>query len=691
MIQAGQLLSNMLQQTRTSGSKQIELSPNQVVKGTIVKVLPDQGAIVQIGGMQMVAKMETNLEAGQKAWLQVQGNTEPLTLKVVHTEAGQTTKEASQEGLLRSFGLPNQPELKEALQFLLDKNLPVNKQTLMELGQIIKTQGSGTDVMQAVQTALTKQIPITQDVVLALRSFLFGNNISDSIRAFLQQVTDTLATLSLQSEATGANEQTQTTPQGGSSASVSPQPQLQQTLRTLASLLQSLPLQLNEEPPLLNGNLGMLGKQVIGNPSQTSLPQHIGNQEAEAGQQTGTGVQNGTSSVGIGQQTGQQTNLLNQVPIQQRPMSSALFDNTAPFSSTQGSNAQQGGNAGVISGAEADAQTRLNGGINGGNGPATLKQTEGTGQSSSLPSSGNTRTLTESVIITGNSNQTLTGVGESNQNRQQQTSMQAPMQNFSVNTKIQASGMLAPEESLKQPSTISNQAVSSQSNEGTSANQAQLRKETGILQQKLELLGVSNERHIFQAGRTGKEAIDQQQLQNIKSLLLQVAQASQGVSLVLKETAEQLLQHITGQQLMMSTSQQTQPLTHVMMQIPIKTEQGEDTAFVQVEARKQKGGQLDPGNCRLFFQLDLHALGMTMVDVSIVNRITTIQVYNDQPWLEKLIQSEKQTFTQQLQEVGYQLSILRVLPLPEAKSGNGGLIRETEQLNSNYTGVDLRV
>lgn len=689
MIQAGQLLSNMLQQTRTSGSKQIELSPNQVVKGTIVKVLPDQGAIVQIGGMQMVAKMETNLEAGQKAWLQVQGNTEPLTLKVVHTEAGQTTKEASQEGLLRSFGLPNQPELKEALQFLLDKNLPVNKQTLMELGQIIKTQGSGTDVMQAVQTALTKQIPITQDVVLALRSFLFGNNISDSIRTFLQQVTDTLATLSLQSEALGANEQTQTTPQGGSSASVSPQPQLQQTLRTLASLLQSLPLQLNEEPPLLTGNLGMLEKQVIGNPSQTSLPQHIGNQEAEAGQQTGTGVQNGTSSVGIGQQTGQQTNLLNQVPIQQRPMSSALFDNTAPFSSTQGSDAQQGGNAGGISGAEADAQTRLNGGINGGNGPATLKQTEGTGQSSSLPSSGNTRTLTESVIITGNSNQTLTGIGESNQNRQQQTSMQAP--NFSVNTKNQASGMLAPEESLKQPSTISNQAVSSQSNEGTSANQAQLRKETGILQQKLELLGISNERHIFQAGRTGKEAIDQQQLQNIKSLLLQVSQASQGVSLVLKETAEQLLQHITGQQLMMSTSQQTQPLTHVMMQIPIKTEQGEDTAFVQVEARKQKGGQLDPGNCRLFFQLDLHALGMTMVDVSIVNRITTIQVYNDQPWLEKLIQSEKQTFTQQLQEVGYQLSILRVLPLPEAKSGNGGLIRETEQLNSNYTGVDLRV
>ncbi|MDN9010304.1 hypothetical protein [Brevibacillus laterosporus] len=689
MIQAGQLLSNMLQQTRTNGSKQIELSPNQVVKGTIVKVLPEQGAIVQIGGMQMVAKMETNLEAGQKAWLQVQGNTEPLTLKVVHTEAGQTTKEASQEGLLRSFGLPNQPELKEALQFLLDKNLPVNKQTLMELGQIIKTQGSGTDVMQAVQTALTKQIPITQDVVLALRSFLFGNNISDSIRAFLQQVTDTLATLSLQSEALGTNEQTQTTPQGGSSTTASPQ--LQQSLRTLASLLQSLPLQLNEDMPLLNGNSGMLGKQAIGNSTQTSLPQNIGNQEAEAGQQTGAGVQNGASSVGIGQQTGQQTNLLNQSPIQQKPVSSALPDNTAPFPSAQGSNAQQGGNGGVISGAEADAQSRLNGSINGGNGQATLKQTEGTSQSSSLPSSGTTRTLTESVIITGNSNQTLTGAEESNQNRQQQTSMQAPMQNSSVNTRIQASGMLAPEESLKQPSAISNQTGSPQSNEGTSADQAQLRKETGILQQKLELLGVSNERHIFQAGRTGKEAIDQQQLQNIKSLLLQVTQASQGVSLALKETAEQLLQHITGQQLMMSTSQQTQPLTHVMMQIPIKTEQGEDTAFVQVEARKQKGGQLDPGNCRLFFQLDLHALGMTMVDVSIVNRITTIQVYNNQAWLEKLIQSEKQTFTQQLQEVGYQLSILRVLPLPEAKSGNGGLIRETEQLNSNYTGVDLRV
>ncbi|PPA88240.1 hypothetical protein C4A76_09245 [Brevibacillus laterosporus] len=689
MIQAGQLLSNMLQQTRTSGNKQIELSPNQVVKGTIVKVLPEQGAIVQIGGMQMVAKMETNLEAGQKAWLQVQGNTEPLTLKVVHTEAGQTTKEASQEGLLRSFGLPNQPELKEALQFLLDKNLPVNKQTLMELGQIIKTQGSGSEVMQSVQTALTKQIPITQDVVMALRSFLFGNNISDSIRAFLQQVTDTLATLPLQSEAAGAAEQTQTASQGASSASASPQ--LQQSLRTLATLLQSLPLQLNEETPLLNGNSGMVPKQVMGNPSQTSLQQNISNQEAGTGQQTGVGLQNGGSSVGLGQQTGQQQNLSNQSPIQQKLMSSSLADDTTTFLSTQGSNVQKGINAGVISGADADAQTQLNGNINGGRGQAALQQTEGTSQSSSLPSSGTTRTLTESVITTGNSNQTINPRGDSNQNSQQQSSVQAPVQNSTVNTMIRSSGMLASEESSNQQSIVNNQAVSSQSNEGSSVDQSHLRKSTGILQQKLELLGVTNERNIFQAGRTGTETIDQQQLQNIKSLLLQITQASQGVSLALKETAEQLLQHITGQQLMMSTSQQTQPLTHVMMQIPIKTEQGEDTAFVQVEARKQKGGQLDPGNCRLFFQLDLHALGMTMVDVSIVNRITTIQVYNDQAWLEQLIQSEKQTFTQQLQEVGYQLSILRVLPLPDAKSGNGGLTRETEQMKSNYTGVDFRV
>lgn len=681
MIQAGQLLSNMWQQARTSGSKQVELSPNQVVKGTIVKVLPEQTAIVQIGGMQMVAKMETNLEAGQKAWLQVQGNTEPLTLKVVHTEAeaGQTSKEASQEGLLRSFGLPNQPELKEALQFLLDKNLPVNKQALMELGQIIKTQGSGTDVMQSVQTALTKQLPLTQDVVLALRSFLFGNNISDSIRAFLQQVNDTLATLSLHSEGEGTAEQNQTTSQGGSSASASPQ--LQQPLRTLATLLQSLPLQLNEKTPLLNGSPAMLPKQVIANLSQTSLNQTVD------GQQTGVGLQNGAPSV----QTGQQTNRLNQPPNQQGLMPSSLGDKVATFFS--GSNVQQGVNTGVPSGVGGDPLTRLEGSLGGGRGQATLQQIEGEGQSALFLPSGTTRTPTQPVSNTGNKNQTIDNVGKSNPNSQQQTGVPILEQNSPIMTTSRSSGMPVSEDpsSIKQQSLMNNQTVSLQADDGSAVDQPHLGKSSGVLQQKLELLGITNERNLFQAGRTGNETIDQQQLQNIKSLLLQITQAPQGVSLAIKEASEQLLQHITGQQLMMSTSQQTQPLTHVMMQIPIKTELGEDTAFVQVEARKQKGGQLDPGNCRLFFQLDLHVLGMTMVDVTIVNRITTIQVYNDQSWLEKLIQSERQTFTQQLQEVGYQLSILRVQPLPDAKSGNGGLTRDTEQMKSNYTGVDLRV
>ncbi|QOS99661.1 hypothetical protein JNUCC42_02485 [Brevibacterium sp. JNUCC-42] len=683
MIQAGQLLSNMWQQARTSGSKQVELSPNQVVKGTIVKVLPEQTAIVQIGGMQMVAKMETNLEAGQKAWLQVQGNTEPLTLKVVHTEAGQASKEASQEGLLRSFGLPNQPELKEALQFLLDKNLPVNKQTLLELGQIIKTQGSGTDVMQSVQTALTKQLPLTQDVVLALRSFLFGNNISDSIRAFLQQVNDTLATLSLHSEGKGTAEQNQTTSQGGSSASTSSQ--LQQPLRTLATLLQSLPLQLNEKTPLLDGSPAMLPKQVIASLSQTSLNQTVD------GQQMGIGLQNGASPVQIGQQAGQQTNLSNQPTNQQGLMPSSLADKVATLFS--GSNVKQGVNTGVPSGVGGDQPTRFEGSLGGGRGQATLQQTEGASQSTLFHPSGTTRTPIQPVSITGNGNQTIDNVGQSNQNSQQQTGVPILGQNFPIKTTSSSSGMLVSEDpsSLKQQSLMNNQAISAQAKDESAVDQPHLEKSPGVLQQKLELLGITNERNLFQSGRAGNETIDQQQLQNIKSLLLQITQAPQGVSLALKEASEQLLQHITGQQLMMSTSQQTQPLTHVMMQIPIKTEQGEDTAFVQVEARKQKSGQLDPGNCRLFFQLDLHVLGMTMVDVTIVNRITTIQVYNDQSWLEKLIQSERQTFTQQLQEVGYQLSILRVQPLPDAKSGNGGLTRDTEQMKSNYIGVDLRV
>src|SRR5690606_16432624 len=126
-------------------------------------------------------------------------------------------------------------------------------------------------------------------------------------------------------------------------------------------------------------------------------------------------------------------------------------------------------------------------------------------------------------------------------------------------------------------------------------------------------------------------------------------------------------------------------LSHVVMQIPLRTEQGEETAFVQIEAKKQ-GGQLDAENCRLLFNLDLHHLGITMIDVNIVNKIVNVGIYNNQPWLDGLVHGMRDVFSGQLKEMGYHLSGLRVQALQEERSHAVSPDRVHQ-----YQGVDIRI
>ncbi|MCK9906955.1 hypothetical protein MXD63_44060, partial [Frankia sp. Cpl3] len=61
-----------------------------------MQLYPDSTALVQVGGMQVHARLEASLEAGQKAWLQVQPSSDLLTLKILLTP--QNAPDASLEG-----------------------------------------------------------------------------------------------------------------------------------------------------------------------------------------------------------------------------------------------------------------------------------------------------------------------------------------------------------------------------------------------------------------------------------------------------------------------------------------------------------------------------------------------------------------------------------------------------------------
>ncbi|NIK75643.1 hypothetical protein FHS15_000743 [Paenibacillus castaneae] len=191
------------------------------------------------------------------------------------------------------------------------------------------------------------------------------------------------------------------------------------------------------------------------------------------------------------------------------------------------------------------------------------------------------------------------------------------------------------------------------------------------------------------------------QQDSLKSALLSLI-AADDTPPVIKETAQQLVQQITGQQLLLTPERNSSMLTHVTMFIPLNSQDGKQTASVHIQTRRGRKGELDSSNCRLLFNLSMNTIGNTMVDVNVTDKIVSLNLWNDHPAIAALADSSKSEIAESLQAVGYQLLSLRTTPLP--KSGEHMLeepvptaakIQQPPDLSqftsTRYRGVDYRI
>lgn len=153
----------------------------------------------------------------------------------------------------------------------------------------------------------------------------------------------------------------------------------------------------------------------------------------------------------------------------------------------------------------------------------------------------------------------------------------------------------------------------------------------------------------------------------LKGLLLQLAGAEDAPPAV-REQAQQLVQQVTGQQLLL-TPDRTAMFTHMTLMLPIMNQNGNQTAAVHIQSRKGANGQLDARNCHLVFDLDMRTLGTTLVDVQVTDRIVALRVHNDFPEIGALLEEHRDEIREGLDKIGYQLLSVKVLPYPEPLTG----------------------
>lgn len=684
MFQAAPFFSTFLNQLTSDHPRSVSFSPGQVFRGTVVQRFPDNSALVQVGGIQLRAKLETELEVGQKAWLQVQPTAHPITLKVLTSPDGtKRSTDASLRSLLHSLGLTDNKETRSIVQALLRAGLPVTKETVELYTSLAKTYGASEQLLQAVVVAAKRNLPLSKDVVLALRAF-FASSLSDSILSFLREADALLAQR-----------------QGRSDALV-------QLVSSLRRQLLSLPLQF---PQAVGSSAD---RAALSTPSASHKDDaqgtgqgagRVGGGEPQPLSEAGERQYSGSTSERTGDKSSVAQQQENGIGGRRSPASSpysaaqrqipvAETGDTAGRDRATSSPAGQPHSAAGMRGERADSAAATVVGKTGANAaperlpatadrfvPAAADRSGQQGHSQSQLASGRLTPFAADHV-----SRNPDAVVQYPQGQMEQPSRAGQALAGSPSTAQLPSGLTAASDAKGSVFTGGEERIGP---EWASRVLAAADEPTNPIRAFLHKLGLLHERQIASLRFSDTDSVAAgQRIASVKSMLLQLSQVhAAALPRPLLEAAETLLQQVTGQQLLLLPPQH-QAISQLVIQLPLRSEQGEETAFIQIEARRKGSGELDPENCRLFFNLDLHRLGITMVDVNIVNRIVNLQIYNDRPWLDAAVQELKDVFFAQLQQAGYHLSGLRVQPLPKDQQARS---TATGYLSTSYQGVDIRI
>lgn len=633
MFSPSQLIQSLVQRAPASTPKPVELTPGQVFKGTVIKQYPDNMALVQIGGTQVQAKLETKLEQGQKAWLQVQPSSDVVTLKVLDTQPAGGGKEASMEGLIKSLGLPETKESRAIVTALMNANLPVSKETVQAFTAVAARLGTSDATVEAFMMAVKRNLPLTPDTVSGLKAFLSEKPVSVGIQNFLLQATKFLEDATAASAANGGN-----TPKTEGHTTLA-DTGLRQVVAMLKEKVGAMPLALSNQAEIEPQN-------AI--PASSTTAQGRTQTDAQIAQSPGKASITAAGSEVLVQSTDRKSGEAGSIQLAREQGNHPKEAATPP--------------------------------------PVRLAQAQGESQPGQnlLPPKASGQALAAGVAVSSVENPQL-------------DSTQQPKGTGSGS--VQPAAPQTTEESLVavNPRTPGEAASAIRGHADTPVQQLTGKNTDAAgknpIQELFRQMGMAHERELM--GQTLSGAVSDgalhKQLESVKSLLMQITQSpNHTVPAGLRDAADQLLQQVTGQQLMM-LQPTNQALSQIVLQIPIRSAQGEDTAYVQIESKKKDGGQLDADNCRLFFHLELKEMGTTMIDVGIVNRIINLQIFNNAPWVDELVQGMKEGFAQQLQEVGFQLSAVRVQDIPKQKNSTLMTTGAKGAILSDYKGVDLRI
>jgi len=634
-------------QTHKQDAKMMALKDGQVVRGVVLQLLDGQDAFISVNGARIRAHLETPLQIGQAAWLQVQPQSEDgmLILRALTLSNSQSSEELVVK-LLQQLGLKDGPVNREIIRQAHDLGVQLSAKDGRSLSMFLTNadRPANMDASRWTQSAIITQqrgLPLTTQTVQSIGTVLHGKPLPEQLMDVRAQLTQHLASGDAQTA------------------------QLSQAARSIVSKLSdtiglwltdaSAERMIAQESHQTGQRSGAMMPDGSGQTAMLSSRQgvqpesHIQGQANRASMIQEPVPTNPTSAVtssvprgneqggGAGSSTGTTTAATN---------SSALRDlSVPPGGASPAGSASDAGSTVRGLGGTALTQAAMPGQLGGQDIRSHMTDPEGRSASAHQVSHSHTFTA-------------------------------QPVDGSMLKQLLQALGF-GYEHDLMERFVLQQQPMGREASSPHAAAMLGQQPELGDLP-------------------TTQSGMPQASAESIKSLLLQAAGLEQ-LPAALRESIQQVAQTITGQQLLL-TADRAAPLNYVTLFVPFYNEKGEQMASVHVQTRKGKCGLLDSDNCNLLFDLQLSTLGELMIDVQVTERIVALRIFNEHPLMHELVEEGKPHIKQAIEELGYRLSHMKTLPLPEPPSSPLTSKAEEPQTQlrryasgSTYKGVDLRI
>ncbi|MDQ0113057.1 hypothetical protein [Paenibacillus harenae] len=615
-----QMMRTYLGEAAGNDTRALELKTGQTVRGVVLQVMENNEAIVQINGVQVRAKLEIPLQQGQTALMQVQPQSSGAIIVLKQVEP--STLGMPDENFKEWAKALSLPETKWALALIKDlrrEGLVLTKEVSQAFQQAAAAMPEGGDIeqwMHAAAAAHKRGLPMTGAVVASLQQVMFGQDAHELLDTLQKQLAGLSKAMAGQDGKTAAEAKALPPAAARVAALLAEGAELLRRAVDSSATADSEP-QTGSAKAVIPAQAGKpeVPAQAATAASTTiaAAAQGEGAEDA-ANAQASSRPSDAAGSKGSQNWIGQMMKWLGVDHELQLAKATAASDVPAG-ARTAAPAPQADGQSQAVAG-ESVSERNIDG--------------DGAEETAARPAASATRGAESERSIGGT-----------------QPKLHQSENEQAIGVQARVSGGTAEEHQTKPAADM----------------RPGMERTAGILQQA-NAPGTEYKPEIQIQSKQAQQTQQSQQHESLKSALLSLL-SSNDTPAAIKETAQQLVAQITGQQLLLTPERNSSILTHVTMFIPFNGQDGNQTASVHIQTRRGRKGELDASNCRLLFNLSMNNLGDTMVDVNVVDKIVSLNLWNDHPAIGALAEASRLEVTERLQEAGYQLLTLRATPLPK--------------------------